>query len=129
MDDLGLDEFSLTVEESKKYANSSKRSTSNRNGGGGVGSNKIWGAVHVRDDIYNAMFDTGGYTGAWGPEGRIAMLHEKELVLNPDDTANFLSAINIVRDIASLIDLRAAAQQSALSMMSATSIAPTTQTL
>jgi hypothetical protein len=34
--------------------------------------------------------NTGGYTGAWGPEGRIAMLHEKELVLNPDDTANFL---------------------------------------
>lgn len=74
-------------------------------------------------------YDTGGYTGAWGSEGRIAMLHQKELVLNSDDTANFLSAINIVRDIARAVDLRAAAQQSALSMMSATSIAPTTQTL
>lgn len=89
-------------------------------GGGGGGG---W-----RGQFMTKM-NTGGYTGAWGPEGRIAMLHEKELVLNPDDTANFLSAINIVRDIASLIDLRAAAQQSALSMMSATSIAPTTQTL
>ena len=27
-------------------------------------------------------YDTGGYTGAFGPEGRLAMLHEKELVLN-----------------------------------------------
>lgn len=119
MDDLGLDEFSLTVEESKKYANSSKPSTSSGSGGGG-GS---W-----RGQFMTKM-NTGGYTGAWGPEGRIAMLHEKELVLNPGDTANFLSAINIVRDIASLIDLHAAAQQSALSMMSATSIAPTAQTL
>ena len=91
-------------------------------GGGGGRPGGHFGPVHVR-------FDTGGYTGEWGSEGRIAMLHQKELVLNPDDTTNFLSAINIVRDIASLIDLRATAQQSALSMMSATSIAPTTQTL
>jgi hypothetical protein len=27
-------------------------------------------------------FASGGYTGAWGPDGRLAMLHEKELVLN-----------------------------------------------
>ena len=75
-------------------------------------------------------FDTGGYTGSWGPEGRLAMLHQKEIILNADDTANFLSAINIVRDIASMIDLRAAAQQSALSMMAAASSAPPmTQTL
>ena len=26
--------------------------------------------------------DTGGYTGAWGPNGRLALLHQKELVLN-----------------------------------------------
>ena len=25
---------------------------------------------------------SGGYTGAWGPEGRLAVLHEKELNLN-----------------------------------------------
>jgi hypothetical protein len=45
--------------------------------------------------------NTGGYTGDWGDSsGRIAMLHKKELVLNEDDTTNFLTAINIVRDIA-----------------------------
>jgi hypothetical protein len=30
--------------------------------------------------------DTGGYTGDWGPDGKIAMLHQKELVLNAEDT-------------------------------------------
>ena len=44
-------------------------------------------------------FDTGGYTGEWGPEGRLAMLHQKEIVLNAHDTENFLAAIGIVRDI------------------------------
>jgi hypothetical protein len=48
---------------------------------------------------YKASFDTGGYTGEWGPEGRLAMLHQKEIVLNAHDTENFLAAIGIVRDI------------------------------
>jgi hypothetical protein len=42
-------------------------------------------------------FDTGGYTGAWGNEGKIAVLHEKELVLNKDDTRNILRAVTIAR--------------------------------
>lgn len=46
-------------------------------------------------------FDTGGYTGAWGSEGRAAILHEKELVLNKADTANMLSIVGLVRDIVS----------------------------
>lgn len=54
---------------------------------------------------------TGGYTGTWGPEGKIAMLHEKELVLNQDDTVNFLSAIGMLRDIAHMIDLQALQNQ------------------
>jgi hypothetical protein len=74
-------------------------------------------------------YNTGGYTGSWDSSGRLAVLHQKEIVLNAHDTENFLSAINIVRDIASAIDLRAAAQQSALSMMTAASVAPMTQTL
>ena len=44
-------------------------------------------------------FKTGGYTGSWGESGRLAVLHQKELVLNKDDTANFLSAINTIRDL------------------------------
>jgi hypothetical protein len=44
-------------------------------------------------------FDTGGYTGEWGPEGKMAMLHEKELVLNAKDTENFLTATSMLREI------------------------------
>ena len=43
-----------------------------------------------------AAMDTGGYTGKWGPEGKIAMLHEKELVLNKQDTSNFLVALDVL---------------------------------
>ena len=53
-------------------------------------------------------FDTGGYTGSWGPEGRMAMLHQKEIVLNAHDTENFLTAIEIVRSIADKLDTNVA---------------------
>lgn len=53
-------------------------------------------------------FRTGGYTGAWGPEGKMAFVHEKELILNSDDTVNFLAGVNILREIAKMIDLQAA---------------------
>jgi len=29
---------------------------------------------------------TGGYTGEWSNDGRLAFLHQKELVLNAEDT-------------------------------------------
>lgn len=60
-------------------------------------------------------FDTGGYTGRWYHSsddpmmsGKLAMLHEKELVLNQEDTKNFLASIEMVRDLARIIDLQAA---------------------
>ena len=56
-----------------------------------------------------AMFDTGGYTGTWGSSGKMAMLHEKELILNADDTSNILSAVNLIRKISDTIDLNAIA--------------------
>ena len=49
-------------------------------------------------------FDTGGYTGSWGPEGKLATLHEKELVLNKADTKNILSTVGIVRSISDQIE-------------------------
>lgn len=56
---------------------------------------------------YN-RFNTGGYTGNWiGNYGKLALLDSKEIVLNKDDTSNFLQAINVVRDIAKTIDLNA----------------------
>lgn len=50
---------------------------------------------------------SGGYTGAWGPGGRLAVLHEKELVLNAQDTENILTAANVIRQLADIIDLEA----------------------
>ena len=52
-------------------------------------------------------YDTGGYTGEWGSEGKLALLHEKEIVLNASDTQNMLSAVSMIRDIAKMIDIQA----------------------
>lgn len=65
---------------------------------------------------YILKYDTGGYTGAWGDNsGRLAMLHQKELVLNKDDTENILSAVGVIRDLAQKIDLNALASAGAFS--------------
>ena len=62
----------------------------------------------VLDQLRRANgFSTGGYTGAWGPEGRLAMLHEKELVLNKEDTANMLATVGFVRDLIEMISINA----------------------
>lgn len=50
------------------------------------------------------LFDTGGYTGKWTDgnkreNGKLAFLHQKELVLNAEDTQNILAAVDIVRQI------------------------------
>lgn len=71
------------------------------------------GSVTVKYDISSApetdaaQFDTGGYTGTWGNAGKVAVLHEKELILNEDDTSNFLSAIKVTRAMLETIDLNA----------------------
>jgi hypothetical protein len=41
---------------------------------------------------------SGGYTGEF-EGGKLAILHQKELVLNEDDTSNILSAVNAIRDL------------------------------
>ncbi len=68
------------------------------------GSNVIYGPSFEQFKkwilISNAgvSFDTGGYTGKFGPEGKLAMLHEKELVLNKQDTLNMLKMVALARD-------------------------------
>ena len=47
-------------------------------------------------------FKSGGFTGSWQggvdrDDGRLALLHQKELVLNADDTDNFLKAMQDLR--------------------------------
>ena len=54
-----------------------------------------------------SSLDTGGYTGSWGSSGKLAVLHEKEIVLNKEDTANLLSIIDTLNG--SLLERMAAA--------------------
>lgn len=61
-------------------------------------------------DFYSS-YDTGGYTGDWSEStgeyknGRWSLLHPKELVLNKDDTKNFLTAIEGVRSMSDIISM------------------------
>lgn len=48
--------------------------------------------------VSQAGFDTGGYTGEFD-NAKLAFLHEKELVLNPEDTENILTAVSVVRTL------------------------------
>lgn len=48
-------------------------------------------------------FASGGYTGDWGnDDGKFAVLHQKELVLNADDTSNMLEAVSIIRQLSGI---------------------------
>ena len=60
------------------------------------------GETSKSDDTNAEHFDTGGYTGSWGKRGKLAVLHQKELILNEDDTKNMLRAIDILRNIPGL---------------------------
>ena len=61
---------------------------------------------------YILQYASGGYTGSWTggsdlANGRLALLHQKELVLNEQDTENMLQTVQFVRQISGAIDLRA----------------------
>lgn len=73
-------------------------------------------------------FKTGGYTGTWGPEGKLAILHEKELILNQDDTQNILSTVSLIRELVNMIDAQAASA-SLFNLISTSSPNPNTNTL
>lgn len=68
--------------------------------GGGANSGMSTAKPSVNRPVASVQ-DTGGYTGDWGSSGgKWAILHEKELVLNKADTANILSAVDTMRQIA-----------------------------
>ena len=49
-----------------------------------------------------SQFASGGYTGEWDTSGKIGILHQKELVLNQDDTENFLKATSLLNNISKI---------------------------
>lgn len=66
---------------------------------GGAG----WSWDRALKYVLAKSYDTGGYTGEWGKDGKLAVLHQKELVLNAEDTQNILSAVNLVRQLSSTL--------------------------
>lgn len=87
-------------------------------------------------DLLKPWFDTGGYTGTfqyadtgmytgqWAngsvrANGRLAFLHQKELVLNAHDTENFLQAVDIVRNLNESLDLGALSMSKGLGNITA----------
>ena len=55
-------------------------------------------------------YATGGYTGEWNDRaGRLALLHQKELVLNQTDTENILKTVEMARKLSEVISLRSQA--------------------
>ena len=88
-----------------------KRSISRSSAGADSANNPYSAAAarqaHLLEKKLNSHggFATGGYTGEWhSSEGRVAVLHEKELVLNKEDTKNMLSAVGIVRSMNNLLN-------------------------
>ena len=69
--------------------------------------NRVWDFTLSESYAY---LNTGGYTGEWGPEGKLAVLHEKEIVLNKHDTENFLIGIDMLRSISDMLDKNALVQ-------------------
>lgn len=77
--------------------------------------NALWNSMNTNEKVKGVVeanlskfaglgifksFDTGGYTGAWNSgSGKLAMLHEKELVLNKQDTENMLKMVDIARSV------------------------------
>lgn len=100
-----------------------------------VGSTTAQAALSAALAYYNSTgkmgsFATGGYTGDWGDSsGKLAVLHQKELVLNKEDTKNFLDSVNILRNITSTIDLHALSSSMGLRDISAAVIGQHSQDL
>lgn len=71
------------------------------------GGADLWAWV---ENEHLTKYKTGGYTGIWeggldADDGRLAVLHQKELVLNQQDTKNILDAVQIVRSTLDLAKL------------------------
>ena len=124
---FAIDKNGTTVIDSKNGEVLISGTSYNRNKDGQVGglTTQMWIPISKLQAL-----NTGGYTGEWDSSGRLAMLHQKELVLNAHDTENFLAGITVLRNIVSMIDLQAAAQQYRLDSLSHfAATAPVAQTL
>lgn len=62
-------------------------------------SNAIYNATTNYEKNQIKKFDTGGYTGSWNnADGKLAFLHQKELVLNETQTKDLLETIKLLEN-------------------------------
>lgn len=85
----------------------------------GYGSYKVSGGSTKKA----ASLDSGGYTGTWSnstnnAEGRMAILHEKELILNKEDTENILETVKMQRGLMESIKGRGSSVKNSIQNMS-----------
>ena len=64
--------------------------------------------------LRNLGYDTGGYTGSWNNSGKLAFLHQKELVLNATDTENMLNAVSVMRNLTNSVGIATLARLASL---------------
>lgn len=84
------------------------------NGGNPSGTNDYYDRIAKAIKKKGSKWATGGYTGTWNgsgdPEtgdGKLIWVHQKELILNAKDTENILDAVNLMRDMVSIIQIDA----------------------
>ena len=70
-----------------------------------------------------SAFESGGYTGDWDSSGKLGILHQKELVLNADDTVNMLQAVQTIRDLTQLNDSISSAIAASIGQMALSLVA------
>ena len=101
-----LDEViaAMSAPETPEQPTTPSTSSAYTGGGGGGGSWK-YALRQVQ------KFDTGGYTGSWGSYGKLAFLHEKEMVLTATQTEDLLASMELLDHILSAIDLYSANSQ------------------
>lgn len=62
--------------------------------------------INSASGVEPAQFDTGGYTGDWANKsGKLAVLHEKEIVLNQQQSNSFKQLVNNLPKILEKIDI------------------------
>ena len=105
--ETNIDAENITIDTQQGTGYFSQGHTAFGGGGSGAVVSNLDGNLLSVLDKYLLRYDTGGYTGSWGPSARLALLDEKELVLDKYDTANFLTALGVLDSILETINLNA----------------------
>ena len=138
---------SVSLSDFQKELNKTKKADVGQIAANATRTKSTYYNPDLAQELLKSWFDTGGYTGTfqyadtgmytgqWAngsvrANGRLAFLHQKELVLNAHDTENFLQAVDIVRNLNESLDLGALSMSKGLGNITARGLDQnTTQTI